>query len=130
MKTILIILSVILCCHPSRLLANVGGPGETHDTTEMLLITTNGMVSMINIACIGTGNPLNWAFGLGLAAGSASIIYTLTAEQLEHETALPVSGLVAIGTSVMSLGFRKSGPVHLESTWVNRSPGLAFVLDF
>lgn len=130
MKTILIILSVVLCCHPSRLLANVGGPSETHDTTEMLLITTDGMVSIINIACIGTGNPLNWAFGLGLAAGGVSLIYSVTAEQLEHKTALPVSGLVAIATSVMSLGFRTQGPVHLESTWVDRSPGLAFVVDF
>jgi hypothetical protein len=130
MKSILISLAILLCCHPSRLLANVGSPGETHGTTETILITTNGMVSMINIACIGTGNPLEWAFGLGVAAGSATIIYALTAEHLEHETALPVSGLLALGTSVLSLGFRKQGPVHIESTWIDRSPGLALVVDF
>lgn len=90
MKTLLIILTIVFCCHASVLHANVGSP-DKHDTTEMLLITANSAVSFVNFAGMISGNPLDWAIGFGAVAGLTTIVYTLTAENLEHETGMPLT---------------------------------------
>jgi hypothetical protein len=95
MKGVFIFLTIVTCCHSSPLWADVRSP-ETNGTTEFLLVTVNGVVSVINIAGTAAGAPLRWATGLGIASGLTAVIYTLTSENLEYPTALPVAGLAFV----------------------------------
>ena len=130
MRGAVIVFTIVLCCHPSVLRAEVGSP-ETHDKTELVLITMNSAISFVNVAALMSGDALDWAIGFGVASGFTTIVYTATADHLERETGLPLSGLAAIGTSLLSLGFRhESNQVRMEPSWYRGSPGLSLVVDF